>query len=68
MKPNPYTCKAEELYNQYKKRRCVIDFDDMLFIASDLLLNDAVFYEEQSSKCDFLQIDEAQDLSELQFK
>ena len=53
-------------YEQYKKDRRLIDFDDMLTVCHRILSMDAGILEEIRSRYDFVQVDEAQDSSLIQ--
>jgi len=55
-------------YHQYKRRQKVYDFDDMLLYALKILAQNKealAFYQKQYP---FIQVDEAQDTSKLQFE
>lgn len=52
-------------YEQYKKKNNFIDYDDMIFYAREILAN--TIQLDNSYKYDFVQVDEAQDLTVAQF-
>ena len=51
------------LYINYKRERCILDFDDILITAYEHLRNDP---HEQFPRFSWLQVDEVQDLNPLQ--
>ncbi|TJX67591.1 ATP-dependent helicase [Soehngenia saccharolytica] len=56
------------LYEKYKKDNNYIDFDDMLSMAYEILSNDKKILNYYKNKYDFIQVDEGQDTSIIQFK
>lgn len=50
-------------YELYKKKNGFIDFDDMISETAGLIKEDKVFLANISSKYDYIQIDEGQDMS-----
>ena len=63
--------KIREAYVKYKEQNMLIDFDDMILIAADILNSD--YFEKKRVRetiqeiFKYIQIDEAQDLTETQF-
>jgi DNA helicase-2/ATP-dependent DNA helicase PcrA len=55
-------------YEKYKKDNNLIDFDDMLTTALEILLKDKYLLEKYRSKYDFIQVDEGQDTSKAQME
>jgi len=55
-------------YEEYKRTRNMIDFDDMLVHAWHILNQYPDILSRYRSRYDFYQVDEAQDLSKLQFE
>lgn len=69
----PQCCEDQQLfesifhdYEEYKEEEGLIDFDDMLIRAYQLLLNDPVCLEWIREKYQFIQVDEYQDTNFLQ--
>lgn len=60
--------KVAQQYEEYKKENKIIDYDDMLFFAKDILEEAPVILRKIRSKYKFIQVDEGQDLSEIQMK
>lgn len=58
--------KFYSLYEQEKKRRRLMDFDDLLVYAWRLLRKDPGLLEEYRRRYDYINIDEAQDTSKIQ--
>ena len=56
------------LYEKYKGDNNLIDFDDMLTTALDILLNNNYLLEKYRNKYDFVQVDEGQDTSKAQME
>ena len=54
-------------YENYKKENHYIDFDDMLTLTYKILKDDAYFKNKYRSYFDFIQLDEGQDTSYVQF-
>lgn len=54
-------------YEEYKKKKSFIDFDDMLSICYKLMINDDKILEKYRNKYQYIQLDEAQDTSTIQF-
>ncbi len=59
--------KIYELYCSYKKDHNLIDFDDMIFMACDILQNNPAEKSFWAKNYDYIQVDEAQDLTRCQF-
>jgi len=55
-----------EAYEQVKKERRLMDFDDMLTVCFRILSMDAGILADMRSRYDFIQVDEAQDSSLIQ--
>lgn len=55
-------------YEEYKKQNDVMDFDDQIDLAADLLYNDSRILNHFRSKYQYICIDEIQDTSRLQFE
>ncbi len=55
-----------EAYEQYKKARKLVDFDDMLTLCHRILTMDKGILEETRQAYDYIQVDEAQDSSLIQ--
>ncbi len=60
--------KIRQGYTDYKKARKLIDFDDMITMALRLLQEDAAFCKRVADQFDYIQVDEAQDLSASQYE
>ncbi len=60
--------KIRQGYADYKRERNLIDFDDMISMALRLLQEDAAFCKQIANKFDYIQVDEAQDLSASQYE
>lgn len=56
------------LYESYKRDNNLIDFDDMLTRALEILLNNQYLLDKYRSKYDFVQVDEGQDTSKAQME
>ena len=56
------------LYESYKRDNNLIDFDDMLTRALEILLNNKYLLDKYRSKYDFVQVDEGQDTSKAQME
>lgn len=54
-------------YERYKLQNSLLDFDDMLTIAYDILLKNPSILNYYRDKFDYIQLDEAQDTSNIQF-
>ncbi|MFR1517874.1 MAG: ATP-dependent helicase [Clostridia bacterium] len=63
--------KIRKCYDAYKRQRRLIDFDDMIDLASEILHSDSCdkkrIREQNQERFRFLQVDEAQDLTKEQF-
>ncbi len=59
--------KVYKMYEEYKRNNRLIDFDDMIFYARDLLENNKDLRNKWASKYEYIQVDEGQDLSKAQF-
>lgn len=55
-------------YEEYKKQKDIMDFDDLLDLAADLLYNDSRVLNHFRSRYQYICIDEVQDTSRLQFE
>lgn len=55
-------------YDSYKKSNLYIDFDDMLTYAYSILIKCPDILQYYRSKYSFIQVDEGQDLSKIQFE
>lgn len=55
-------------YHAYKKEHKLFDFDDMLLMAIRILKSNPVLLDNIRNKYKYLQVDEAQDTSKLQFE
>lgn len=60
--------KMAEAYHLYKHRNHLFDFDDMLYYAIKLLKNNPTILASIHKKYPYIQVDEAQDTSKLQFE
>lgn len=58
---------VRESYIRYKKENGFLDFDDMIAAARLILQENPDFCRQVAARYDFVQVDEAQDLSKLQF-
>lgn len=54
-------------YAEYKKKRNLIDYDDMIFYAKNMLISNSQQCSYWANHYDFIQVDEAQDLTGTQF-
>lgn len=60
-----------EIYNKYmeiKKRNNWIDFDDMLCISNNVLSTNSHISKKYKQRYEFIQVDEAQDISQVQYQ
>ncbi len=57
-----------EAYNTYKKENLFIDFDDMLTYAYTILIKCPEILNQYRSRYQYIQIDEGQDLSKIQYE
>ena len=55
-------------YEDYKKENNLIDFDDMIILAYEILKKDNYLLNKIRSSFDYLQLDEGQDTSRAQFQ
>ena len=55
-------------YEKYKRKNDLIDFDDMLSITHKILSESTITCKYFENRYDFIQIDEAQDTSNIQFE
>jgi DNA helicase-2/ATP-dependent DNA helicase PcrA len=55
-----------EQYAQYKRERGLLDYDDLLFMLSELLTNDAAVRQRLSATYRYIMIDEYQDTNVIQ--
>ncbi|TCO71494.1 ATP-dependent helicase [Marinisporobacter balticus] len=53
-------------YENYKKQHLLIDFDDMLSLALNILKNNAPLLNQYRNQYPYIQVDEAQDTSKVQ--
>lgn len=60
--------KIYDMYNAYKRQNNLVDFDDMVLFAKELLENDERIRRRWSKKYEYIQVDEGQDLSRAQFE
>ena len=54
-------------FEAYKKKKRLIDFDDMLVMANDLLEKDRHIISKFKDKYEYILLDEGQDTSSIQF-
>lgn len=57
-----------DTYEKYKRDNNLIDFDDMLTTALEILLNNKYILVKYRAKYDFIQVDEGQDTSKAQME
>ena len=57
-----------ETYEKYKKDKNLIDFDDMINLAYEILKTDASIRKKYRDRFKFIQLDEGQDTSRSQFQ
>jgi len=55
-------------YENFKKEKKMIDFDDMLVLTLDFLKRDSYLLSKWRNKYDFIQVDEGQDTSKIQLE
>lgn len=55
-------------YEKYKRVNNLIDFDDMLTLSYEILVNNKLILDKYSRKYDFIQLDEGQDTSKIQME
>lgn len=55
-------------YENFKKKNNLIDFDDMLTIALEIIEKNPYILEKYRTKYDYFQLDEGQDTSKIQLK
>ena len=55
-------------YEKYKRDNNLIDFDDMLTLSYEILMNNDYILEKYRNRYDFLQVDEGQDTSKVQME
>ncbi len=55
-------------YENYKKKNNLIDFDDMLTLSYQILLENPSLLDKYRGKYDFIQVDEGQDTSKIQLE
>ena len=55
-------------YENYKRRNKLIDFDDMLTISLEILKSNSYLLKKYRNKYDYIQVDEGQDTSKIQFE
>jgi DNA helicase-2/ATP-dependent DNA helicase PcrA len=67
-KPPAAVANWYERYELEKRRRRLVDFDDLLWWCADALENDAKFREAQRWRFQHLFVDEFQDANEAQFR
>ncbi|EPR12804.1 ATP-dependent helicase [Ruminiclostridium papyrosolvens] len=59
--------KVYKTYEEYKKKNLMIDFDDMLTYAYSILSRYPQVLKEYKKQYNYIQVDEGQDLSNIQF-
>lgn len=64
----PNFCEIFNIYEDYKEKRGLIDFDDMVILALKILKADQYIRTKFKSKFEYFQIDEGQDTSISQFQ
>ena len=57
-----------EKYNNYLLKNNFVDFDDLILLTYQLLINDEQLAKETSNRYKYIMVDEYQDTNELQFK
>ena len=55
-------------YEKFKRDNKLIDFDDMLTLSYEILLNNNYILEKYRKRYDFIQVDEGQDTSKVQME
>ena len=55
-------------YEKFKRDNKLIDFDDMLTLSYEILLNNNYILEKYRKRYDFIQVDEGQDTSRFKWK
>lgn len=55
-------------YEAYKRKNNLLDFDDLLTISLEILLNNKYLLEKYRNKYDYIQLDEGQDTSMIQME
>lgn len=60
--------KIYDRYEQFKKQKNLIDFDDMLTLGYQILKNDKPLRKKYTNKYDYIQVDEGQDTSKIQME
>lgn len=60
--------KVYRAYEEYKKNKLMIDFDDMLTYAYSILIKCPEILNNYRKKYKYIQVDEGQDLSKIQFE
>ena len=60
--------RIEDAYEKRKSDANLIDYEDMIIRATELMKSDRKVYDTYSRRYDFIQIDEAQDLTAMQFE
>ncbi|MDR7870626.1 MAG: ATP-dependent helicase [Tissierellaceae bacterium] len=55
-------------YENYKRRNNLIDFDDMLTISLEILKSNKYLLAKYRNKYEYIQVDEGQDTSKIQFE
>lgn len=56
------------IYENYKKSNNLLDFDDMLTLALDILKKDKHLLEKYRNRYEYIQVDEGQDTSKVQLE
>lgn len=56
------------IYENYKKKNGLIDFDDMLTLTLDILKKDRYLLDKYRNKYKYIQVDEGQDTSKVQME
>lgn len=57
-----------KIYEDFKKKNNLIDFDDMLTISLEIIKNNPYILEKYRNKYDYFQLDEGQDTSKIQLE
>lgn len=63
---DPVLADVYEAFTEYKETRGLIDFDDMQSLALEILENNGRFAKTARERFSFVQVDEAQDMSQMQ--
>lgn len=60
--------KIYDLYEEYKRDKNLIDFDDMLSLSLNILKKNNYLLQKYRDKYDYIQLDEGQDTSKIQME